>query len=55
LKCYKSIFKCCSSKTIYAKGIVSKKKETGFALYHDKAFEKKIQQEKKTCERNLIK
>jgi hypothetical protein len=33
-----------------------KKKETGFALYHDKAFEKKkIQQEKKTCERNLIK
>lgn len=24
-----------------------KKKETGFALYHDKAFEKKIQQEKK--------
>jgi hypothetical protein len=32
------------------------KKKTGFALYHDKAFErKKIQKEKKTCEHNLIK
>jgi hypothetical protein len=37
------------------KELFKKKKETGFALYHDKAFEKKIQQEKITCERNLIK
>jgi hypothetical protein len=32
------------------------KKKTGFALYHDKAFEReKFQKEKKTCEHNLIK
>ena len=55
LKYHKSIFKCCS-KTINAKGIVLKKKKTGFALYHDKAFEReKFQKEKKTCEHNLIK